>query len=94
MNSCGVVRLLVHYQPVGSGWISSRIRGGHEDIIIQYVHDDSDGEINIKSKRIRASTESANVWFERFKEINDSMDNVLQDRWTYTAYDEFKNLFF
>ena len=93
MNSCGVVRLLVHYQPVGSGWISSRIRGGHEDIIIQYVHDDSDGEINIKSKRIRASTESANVWFERFKEINDSMDNVLQDRWTYTDYDEFKNCF-
>jgi hypothetical protein len=21
------------------------------------------------------------------------MDNVLQDRWTYTAYDEFKNCF-
>jgi hypothetical protein len=31
------VRLLVNYQHVGSGWISSSIRGGHEDIIIQYV---------------------------------------------------------
>ena len=34
VNSCGVIRYCIRYKPVGIGWISSRIRGGKEEVIV------------------------------------------------------------
>jgi len=37
VNSCGVVRYRIRYDGVGEGWISSRIRGGKEEAIVEPV---------------------------------------------------------
>lgn len=37
VNSCGVVRFRVQYQEFGEGWISARIRGGTEELIVEPV---------------------------------------------------------
>eukprot|EP00804_Cyclotella_cryptica_P018743 CCRYP_007226-RB/>CCRYP_007226-RB protein AED:0.02 eAED:0.02 QI:214/0.83/0.84/1/1/1/13/1126/5186 len=37
LNSCGVVRFLIDYEPIGRGWISSRIRGGKEESIVEIL---------------------------------------------------------
>ena len=34
VNSCGVVRYRVRYEKLGEGWISSRIRDGKEEAIV------------------------------------------------------------
>jgi len=41
VNSCGVVRYRVRYVSVGEGWISSRIRGGKEEAIVEPVWSES-----------------------------------------------------
>jgi len=45
-NSCGVVRYLIDHAPIGErGWISSRIRGGKEEYIVEMLpFDEEDNE--------------------------------------------------
>jgi len=37
VNSCGVVRYRIRYENISNGWISSRIRGGNEEHIIELL---------------------------------------------------------
>jgi hypothetical protein len=45
INSCGVVRYRIKHEPIGEGWISSRIRGGKEEPIVEFFN-----EIDISAK--------------------------------------------
>jgi hypothetical protein len=45
VNSCGVIRYRIKHEPIGEGWISSRIRGGKEELIVQSVE-----QANLPSK--------------------------------------------
>ena len=69
------VHLLVNYQPLGSGSISSRIRGGHEDIIIQYASMMIQMEKSISKASVFGHQQKEAHMFD----LKDSMDNVLQN---------------
>ena len=72
VNSCGVVRYLIDNGSVGRGWISSRIRGGKEEPIVEMlplVIEEEDG-IRISSDQPQYLTpeESARDWFIHYTE--------------------------
>lgn len=46
VNSCGVIRYRIRFEEVGEGWISSNIRGGKEEPIVQPVDKELPGNIN------------------------------------------------
>jgi len=64
VNSCGVIRYRVRYENVGEGWISSRIRGGKEESIVEAIHDDSECDHQVC---YRTPEEAAMSWFKEFQ---------------------------
>jgi len=65
VNSLGVIRYRVRYEDIGEGWISSRIRGGNEEAIVEVLHDDSNPD---QKSYYRSPEEAAMVWFKQLKE--------------------------
>ena len=67
VNSCGVVRFLVEYKPVGRGWISLRIRGGEEEPILELIDTNEIGgegmeDQDVTSEPFICPFQCANVW--------------------------------
>jgi len=62
VNSCGVVRYKVRYGDLGEGWISARIRGGKEDLIVECV-DDETIDVSLDDS-FRYPEECAEKWHE------------------------------
>ena len=96
VNSCGVVRYRVRYDGVGEGWISSRIRGGKEEPIIEPVRGDA-LEIETES-RFPTPMCAAQAWYETFKRATLSDSGIPNDQSEYKQQfsikdlDEFKGL--
>lgn len=65
VNSLGLIRYRVRYEGVGEGWISSRIRGGNEEAIVEVLYDDSKPDME---PYYRSPEEAAMVWFENLRE--------------------------
>jgi hypothetical protein len=94
VNSCGVIRYRIRYEGVGEGWISSRIRGGKEESIIEPVHDSPNEEVGHELS-FRTPEEAAIAWYDQFKSISpptgDCDDPSTNDFYIPTL-DEFSRL--
>lgn len=68
VNSCGVIRYRIRYGGVGEGWISSRIRGGKEESIVEPIHDSSkEAELE---PYFKTPEEAAIAWYKNIKAIS------------------------
>ena len=71
LNSCGIVRYLIDHEPVGRGWISGRIRGDKEELIVEVIptsvddEDDSNGVSKAQS-RFLTPEDSAKEWYKNY----------------------------
>lgn len=91
MNSCGVVRLLVRYEPVGQGWISSRIRGGNEEAIVQYVISEEGEKCGDDKENLCCARDSAEIWLGNYnKQVLSSKRCQMKEFWSFSNFDEFK----
>jgi HECT-domain (ubiquitin-transferase)/SPRY domain len=77
VNSCGVVRYRIRYEGLGEGWISSRIRGGKEEPIVEPVHDD----VIEKEQKSRFPTpmHAARAWYETYKKSSSNVTGLRRD---------------
>jgi hypothetical protein len=76
VNSCGVIRYRVRYESIGEGWISSRIRGGKEEAIVEAVHDAAK---KISETAFQNPEEAALLWFKHFEESRDEKAHPSND---------------
>jgi hypothetical protein len=65
VNSCGVIRYRIRYNEL-EGWISSSIRGGMEEIIVEPVQTEQSAEENAEG--FKTPMQSAIVWFGKYRE--------------------------
>jgi hypothetical protein len=73
VNSCGVVRYRVRYEGIGEGWISSRIRGGKEEAIVEPCHTqekkpDEHVSLDTAPVRFRTPADCARAWHEKYQQ--------------------------
>lgn len=66
LNSVGVVRYLIEYEPIGKGWISSRIRGDKEEPIVLVQSSGADDADSTKHQFL-TSEDSAREWYTHYK---------------------------
>lgn len=104
LNSCGVVRYLVDYEPVGRGWISSRIRGGKEELIVETLPSSSNGDDPLPRLLYATPEDSATVWYKNYlqairdeRHTNDlesveSKRNAFLETFNVKDIDEFSDL--
>jgi hypothetical protein len=91
MNSCGVVRFRVKFEAVGQGWISSRIRGGKEEAIVEYVITPSEEEDIEEDKKTLYSIDSAKIWMNEFKKRDVSnTDSSCKQLLQFSGLEEFE----
>jgi hypothetical protein len=88
VNSCGLVRYRVRYEPVGIGWISSRIRGGDEELVVEAVKDAS--YHNGEGGNLDSPLSCATIWFERYQHI--SKEETKLDCWAIDGLEEYQSL--
>jgi len=75
VNSCGVVRYRVTYEAVGQGWISSRIRGGKEEAIVEPALLSDEVSDSCSSKTYACPGQCAQVWLDEYtNSVVDSRD--------------------
>ncbi len=73
LNSCGVPRYLIDREPFGRGWISSRIRGGKEEQIVEILPVCTDKENDSPRKQLYITPEdSAREWYKNYSRELDS----------------------
>jgi len=65
MNSCGVARYLIDRKSIGRGWISSRIRGGKEEPIVQLLPFEDDNS-SVDQHQYNAPEDSAREWYKNY----------------------------
>lgn len=76
VNSCGVVRFLIDYEPIGRGWISSRIRGGKEEPIVEILPCDKTEDCDTMCS---TPEDSAKVWYESYLKSIEADPNSMLD---------------
>ena len=79
LNSCGVARYLINHEGVGRGWISGRIRGGKEELIVEEIpvatsNDDSDGE-SMHETQFLTPEDAAKEWYKNYIASGGETDN-------------------
>jgi len=89
VSSCGIVRYRIRYEAVGVGWISSRIRGGMEEPIIEPI-EEQDAETTSQSERLSTPLEAALIWYKKNKEFVDK--KTPDKQWEIASFQEFKTL--
>eukprot|EP00540_Astrosyne_radiata_P000374 CAMPEP_0116830474 /NCGR_PEP_ID=MMETSP0418-20121206/4782_1 /TAXON_ID=1158023 /ORGANISM="Astrosyne radiata, Strain 13vi08-1A" /LENGTH=941 /DNA_ID=CAMNT_0004459579 /DNA_START=23 /DNA_END=2849 /DNA_ORIENTATION=- len=92
VNSCGVVRFRVRYDTIGEGWISSRIRGGKEEAILEPVHSPGKETVKTKYPRFETPEESATAWYRMFKKVSTEHIDPQLRQWDINSFDEFNRL--
>ena len=91
INSCGGVRFRICSEILGEGWISERIRGGSEELIVEFIDDVDDSEKEQK-KYYETPLECATVWFDSWKECsNDKADHFVSSL-AVSSYEQFTEL--
>jgi hypothetical protein len=71
MNSNGVVRFLVNYPPIGKGWISSRIRGGSEELILELIGP----KVTESTHELNSPEACAAIWMAEYRDQIGSEDS-------------------
>ncbi len=78
VNSCGVARYLVDHGSIGRGWISSRLRGGKEEPIVEmlpFICGENDVQSSDQPQYLTPE-DSARVWYAQYKEAVKSFKEV------------------
>ena len=104
-NSCGVLRYLVDHAPIGGrGWISSRIRGGKEEPIVEMLpvvsDDNEDGEDSSLGQPSHYVTpeDSAREWYASYLQVvkaaskNTSERDSFSESMNIETVQEFEDL--
>ncbi len=93
MNSCGVYRLRVQYENM-QGWISSRIRGGNEEAIVEYVSSTDltpSCELEEDQTSFQFPRDSAELWLQNYNNREQSSKNSdMNDKWLISDVTEFR----
>jgi len=68
VNSCGFVRYLIDHGSIGRGWISSRIRGGKEEPIVEMLPlvCGEDDDLSSGQPQYLTPEDSARNWYARY----------------------------
>lgn len=95
-NSCGVVRYLIDHKPIGRGWVSSRIRGGKEDSIVEMLPFEDDEETSNEPQYITPE-DSAREWYKHYEEsLQPSETSIKKKEFSESlkirSIEEFKGL--
>jgi HECT-domain (ubiquitin-transferase)/SPRY domain len=84
VNSCGGVRFRVQTENLGEGWISARIRGGTEELIVENVDATQDTVDVGREPTYATPMECATAWYSSWKVVSkcdeDSVLSSLQVR--------------
>jgi HECT-domain (ubiquitin-transferase)/SPRY domain len=92
INSCGGVRFRICSDSLGEGWISERIRGGSEELIVEYIDDVDDSGTSDQKKCYETPLECATVWFDSWKDCsNDKTDHFVSSL-SVVSYEQFTDL--
>jgi len=95
LNSCGVVRYRVQYELVGQGWISSRIRGGKEEAIVEPALPSDEIIKSSSSNNYECPQQCAKIWLDSYTDsINDSFDHIDSDAYLIDDFEEYKTLIY
>jgi HECT-domain (ubiquitin-transferase)/SPRY domain len=78
VNSAGVVRYRVRYNDI-EGWISARIRGSKDEMIVQPVDDSSNSGAPVDGESFPTALDCALKWHEDWKRKSTSISNVDED---------------
>merc|ERR1712194_484648 len=77
LNSCGVLRYLIDHSTVGRGWISSQIRGGNEEPIVEMLPFKEDAS-SLGQPRYATPEDSAREWYKQYTKANDLSEAASQ----------------
>lgn len=96
INSCGVVRYRIKHEPIGEGWISSRIRGGKEEPIVEAFQEaDATDKLSfsVVHKEYIYPEDAALAWFETYQQVaNVKSNTTVQDIYDISTVKEFESL--
>jgi HECT-domain (ubiquitin-transferase)/SPRY domain len=92
VNSCGVTRYRICFEGIGEGWISSRIRGGKEEPIVELVsHGDSIEDCE-KDAYFITPEDAAMCWLQKFNEYGTSEEDSFLDSFDIKDVNMFQEL--
>lgn len=89
MNSNGVVRFLVNYPPIGRGWISSRIRGGSEELIVELIGQKKSDFMKVH----KSPKDCAAIWMAEFRKQKSAASSEKElEGLVIKTYEEFEKV--
>jgi len=95
VNSCGVVRYRVEYESVGQGWISSRIRGGKEEVIVEPAFSSDEISESSSSNTYECPGQCAQIWLDIYNNsTDDSVNPRDSDDYFIKDFEEYKTLLY
>lgn len=71
------MRYLIDHEPIGRGWISSRIRGGKEEPIVEMLPW-SDNDSSSSQHQYDTPEESAREWYTEYTKVAESSSSPLE----------------
>jgi hypothetical protein len=99
-----VVRFLIDHEPIGRGWISSRIRVGKEELIVEMLppdnSEDEEGKSNADVHQCITPEDSAKIWHEAYVKATEndpgfmllSKRSMFAESFNVSTVDEFSKL--
>jgi HECT-domain (ubiquitin-transferase)/SPRY domain len=94
VNSCGVVRFRVRYSEIGVGWISARIRGGTEELIVEPVVLPDGSSESVSTDCHLSPMSCASEWYKSWKDSQVSLVEscIDLDEFRVASVDDFQAL--
>ena len=87
VNSCGVSRFRVKYIPFGEGWISERIRGVKEDLIVEKMP-----SLCIADHVSASPEEAAQIWLESYEDLLRQTGEKTNEKYGDISISDFETL--
>lgn len=97
-NSCGVLRYLIDHETIGRGWVSSQIRGGKEEPIVEMLPFEDDSSLSGRPQYITPD-DSAREWYKNYTKAN-HLSEAASQRYIFSedlnihSIQEFEELLF
>lgn len=88
LNSCGTLRYRICHEEYGKGWISSRIRGGKEELIVEEIVDDISSQ---NTTTFATPDECASIWYEQWEKAK-GVHIACRSSLTIESRDAFKQI--
>lgn len=97
-NSCGVLRYLIDHETIGRGWVSSQIRGGKEEPIVEMLPFEDESSLSGQPQYITPE-DSAREWYKNYTKANHlseaaSQRDIFLEDLNIHSIQEFEELLF